>query len=175
MVKFRDLLQFGRDHCDGKSFVWCNSDVVLRKNPYEVDDGECIHGFHRKEIPSGEICGGVDMYLIPCRAWDEWLGADAPDLWCGATHVDWWLTNAASIAGKYRSHAGFIDHRSHETSGASKRRSNKFYRHNIKRYNKWASKHGATIFLERIDLPIVRESLSPLTDLWRYYDRRTAC
>jgi hypothetical protein len=175
MVKFADVLRFAREHAKGDSFVWCNSDVILARDPYETNDLTKVHGFHRREIPGGEICGGEDMYLIPNGIWDDLLSKDIPDLWCGATHVDWWLTNAASIAGKYRSHTGFIDHRSHETSGASKRRSNKFYLHNIKRYNKWASKHGATIFLERIDLPIVRESLSPLTDLWRYYDRKTAC
>jgi len=175
MVKFRDVLQFARHLCTGKSFVWCNSDVVLKKNPYEVDDGERVHGFHRTEIPSGDICGGVDMYLIPCTIWDQWLGKDAPDLWCGATHVDWWLTNAACLGRCYQSHTGFIDHISHETSGASKRKTNKFYRHNIRQYNKWASKQGATVFLERIELPIVGESLSPLTDLWRRYAKQTAC
>ncbi len=56
-----------------------------------------------------------------------------------------------------------------------KKKNNKFYRHNIRQYNKWASKQGATVFLERIKLPIVGESLSPLTDLWRRYAKQTAC
>lgn len=165
MVKFRQVLQFARDHCSGDSFVWCNSDVVLKKNPYEVDGGMRVHGFHRTEIPSGEICPGVDMYLIPCRAWDEWLKADAPDLWCGATHIDWWLTNAPALRRCYRAHSGYIDHVSHETSGASKSRQNSHYRHNVREYNRWARRSGASVFFERINIPWVGESQSPLTDL----------
>jgi len=167
MVKFRDILQFARDRCSGESFVWCNSDVVLKKNPYEVDIGDKVHGFHRTEIPSGEICPGVDMYLIPCRAWDEWLMADAPDLWCGATHVDWWLTNAPALRRCYRAHSGYIDHVSHQTTGASKGRRNSFYRHNVREYNRWARRAGAAVFLERVNLPWVGESQSPFSDLLR--------
>jgi len=174
MVKFADVLRFAREHAKGDSFVWCNSDVILTRDPYETNDLTKVHGFHRSEIPGGEICGGEDMYLIPNGIWDGLLSKDIPDLWCGATHVDWWLTNAACLGRCYESQTGFIDHISHETSGASKRKTNKFYRHNIRQYNKWASKQGATVFLERIELPIVGESLSPLTDLWRRYAKKTA-
>jgi len=174
MVKFADVLRFAREHAKGDSFVWCNSDVILTRDPYETNDLTKVHGFHRSEIPGGEICGGEDMYLIPNGIWDDLLSKDIPDLWCGATHIDWWLTNAACLGRCYESHTGFIDHISHETSGASKRKTNKFYRHNIRQYNKWASKQGATVFLERIELPIVGESLSPLTDLWRRYAKKTA-
>jgi len=174
MVKFADVLRFAREHAKGDSFVWCNSDVILTRDPYETNDLTKVHGFHRSEIPGGEICGGEDMYLIPNGIWDGLLSKDIPDLWCGATHIDWWLTNAACLGRCYESHTGFIDHISHETSGASKRKTNKFYRHNIRQYNKWASKQGATVFLERIELPIVGESLSPLTDLWRRYAKKTA-
>ena len=175
MVKFADVLRFAREHAKGDSFVWCNSDVILTRDPYETNDLTKVHGFHRREIPGGEICGGEDMYLIPNGIWDDLLSKDIPDLWCGATHIDWWLTNAACLGRCYESHTGFIDHISHETSGASKRKTNKFYRHNIRQYNKWASKQGATVFLERIELPIVGESLSPLTDLWRRSAKRAAC
>ena len=149
LVKFRDILQFGRDHCVGRSLVWCNSDVILKRNPYEVEDGERIHGFHRTEIPSGEICGGVDMYLIPCHVWDDWLAADAPDLWCGATHIDWWLTRTARLRGIYEAHEGFITHLTHPPSGASKGADNIYYRHNIAAYNTWAQAAGVEIFVEK--------------------------
>lgn len=172
LIKFRDILEFARERSRGTSFVWCNSDVTLTGNPYEFEDARTVCGFHRREMPSGVWCGGVDMYLIPNSVWDEILSRGAPDMWCGATHIDWWLTNAAAIAGKYRSHYGFIEHLSHEPSGASKRRSNSFYRHNVKEYNKWALRNGATTFLERIDLPIVGESLSPMSDLWRRMRRQ---
>ena len=168
MVKFVDILRFARERAKGGSFVWCNSDVTLVRNPYEVlkagDDGETVHGFHRTEVPSGEICGGVDMYLIPCKAWDEWLGVNPPDLWCGATHVDWWLTRAAALRGCYQSHFGYIDHLTHPESPASKG-GNALYRHNIREYNKWARLSGAGRFERRVSLPLVGESLSPISDL----------
>lgn len=167
LVKFRDILQFARDRCAGPSFVWCNSDVILRRNPFETDDGAHVHGFHRTEIPSGEICGGVDMYLIPCSVWDDWLGAETPDLWCGATHVDWWLTNAAALRGIYRAHRGFIDHISHDTTGPSKARRDPHYRHNVRAYNGWARRAGATEHRERVNIPLVGESQTPLGDLLR--------
>ena len=168
MVKFVDILRFARERAKGGSFVWCNSDVTLVRNPYEVlkdgDDGKTVHGFHRTEIPSREICGGVDMYLIPCTAWDEWLGVNPPDLWCGATHIDWWLTRAAALRSCYRSHFGYIDHLTHPESHASKG-GNPLYRHNIREYNKWARESGAGPFEEMIDLPFVGRSPSPLGDL----------
>jgi hypothetical protein len=173
MVKFRDILQFAREHCTGSSFVWCNSDVVLRRNPYEVDDGERVHGFHRTEIPSGQICPGVDMYLVPCRLWDEWIRDDAPDMWCGATHIDWWLTNACALRFCYRAHNGYIDHVSHQNTGASKGRQNEHYRHNVRHYNRWARRAGASVFLERINLPWVGESQSPFSDLLQKFSVRT--
>ena len=171
MVKFVDILRLARERAISGHFVWCNSDVTLVRNPYEVlagsDDGETVHGFHRTEVPSGEICGGVDMYLIPCRAWDEWLGVNPPDLWCGATHIDWWLTRAAALKGNYKSHFGQIGHLTHPVSPASKERQNSFYLHNIREYNRWARRHGAGRFERRIGLPLVGESQMPITDFIR--------
>ena len=68
----------------------CYSDA----KPFTIADRAKVHGFHRREIPSGEVCGGVDMYLIPNVIWDNYLSRDIPDLWCGGSHVDWWLTRA---------------------------------------------------------------------------------
>ena len=150
MVKFVDILRFAREKTKGGSFVWCNSDVVLTRDPYEVEDGFMVHGFHRTEIPSGEICGGVDMYLIPCKAWDEWLDILPPDLWCGATHVDWWLTRAAELRGSYRANNGFINHITHPTSTASKQLSDPYYLHNIEAYNQWAKENGAEVFQPKV-------------------------
>lgn len=164
LVKFRKVLDFAAEHSPGDSFVWCNSDVILRKNPYDLEDASTIRGFHRREIPGGEHCGGVDMYLIPKSAWTNFLRPAMPDLWCGASHIDWWLTRAAALAGKYTPHYGYIDHPSHEESGASKSRNNKFFRHNVKAYNSWARQHGAATDDYRLSLPLVGESLSPLTD-----------
>lgn len=172
MVKFADVLGFARKQARGASFVWCNSDVTLTQDPFALEDERTVRGFHRREVPSGEICGGVDMYLIPNSFWDEVLSKDLPDLWCGATHVDWWLTRAAALAGRYTSHFGFIDHVSHPESQASKAGVNPFYRHNVREYNKWARKNRAGSFERRIRLPIVGESLSPLTDILRLLKKR---
>ncbi|MEI8309516.1 MAG: hypothetical protein WCH98_02045 [Verrucomicrobiota bacterium] len=167
LVKFAEILGFARAHTISRSFVWCNSDVTLTANPYDLDDGKTVRGFHRRELPSGEICGGVDMYLIPNILWDTALSGDLPDLWCGGTHVDWWLTRASALAGCYSSRSGFIDHVSHPESPASKSRSNPYYRHNIREYNKWARRNGVGLFEQKVRLPIVGETCSPLSDLLR--------
>ena len=172
MVKFTDVLRFARQHADGDAFAWCNSDVILTRDPYETRDLSKVHGFHRREIPSGDVCGGEDMYLIPNGIWDNLISRDLPDLWCGTTHIDWWLTRAAALAGCYRAHIGYIDHPSHPESGASKKRSNSCYRHNIREYNRWAKRQGAGLFEERINLPLIGESLSPVTDLLRFVTGR---
>lgn len=172
LVKFRDVLQFARDNCSGQSFVWCNSDVMLTADPYALDDGRHVRGFHRRELPSEVLCGGVDMYLIPTWFWDEVLLRNVPDLWCGATHVDWWLTRAAVLNDRYTAHLGFIDHLSHATSKASKERRNPYYRRNVAQYNKWAWHHGAATMESRIGLPFVGGSFSPITDYWRRVTRR---
>lgn len=167
MVKLADILLFARKHAAGSCFLWCNSDVTLAADPFTLDDGQTVRGFHRREVPSGDFCGGVDMYLIPISFWDDVLSKDLPDLWCGATHVDWWLTRAAVLAGRYTSHFGFIDHVTHAESPASKAGQNPFYRHNIRQYNKWGRRNGAGLFERKIRLPIVGESLSPITDSLR--------
>lgn len=164
LVKFADVLQFAREGSRGASFIWCNSDVTLTGDPYQLEDGKTVRGFHRREVPSGTWCGGVDMYLVPNAVWDEILSRDAPDMWCGATHIDWWLTRAAVLAGCYTAHTGFIDHLSHSTSDASKSRDNPYYRKNIYEYNKWARRNGADPVERRITLPIIGESFSPITD-----------
>jgi len=172
MVKFADVLGFARKQTRGRSFIWCNSDVTLTRDPTALDDGRTVRGFHRREVPSGEICGGVDMYLIPNSFWDEVLSNDLPDLWCGATHIDWWLTRAAALAGRYTSHFGYIDHVTHPESPASKAVANPHYRHNIREYNKWARRNLAGLFERRIQLPLVGESLSPFTDVIRSLRKR---
>ena len=154
LVKFREILQFARDRANAESFVWCNSDVTLRRNPFEIDDGRHVQGFHRTEIPSGSICGGVDMYLIPCRLWDDWIRDDSPDMWCGATHIDWWLSRTAQKKGIYRAHEGFIDHLTHPTSDSSKLSTDPYYQHNIQAYNEWAEKCGEKLFRPEEPSPV---------------------
>ena len=168
LVKFREILNFAFERSSGESFVWCNSDVILTRDPYDLEEGGCVRGFHRRELPSGEMCLGVDMYLIPKSCWTGFLQPAMPDLWCGATHIDWWLTRAAALAGRYSAHQGYIDHPSHEESGASKSRANPYFRHNVRAYNAWARRHGAATDDSRLALPLIGESLSPLTDYARW-------
>ncbi len=167
MEKFADILWFARKNTHGPSFVWCNSDVTLTGDPFSLDDGRTVRGFHRREVPSGDICGGVDMYLIPNSFWDEELSKNIPDLWCGATHVDWWLTRASVLSGRYTAHFGFIDHVSHAESPASKRRTDPHFRHNIREYNAWAHRNGAGVVEAGLSLPGIGTSSSPITDLIR--------
>ena len=172
MVKFGDVLRHARRESVGTSFLWCNSDVVLTQNPFTLASRGKVQGFHRRELPSGDICGGVDMYLIPNAIWDNYLSRDIPDLWCGGTHVDWWLTRAAALIGAYESHVGFIDHLSHLESGASKSVTDPYYRHNLREYNAWAVRNGAGVLELRIRLPLIGPSMSPITDYLKWVKRR---
>ncbi|HEY5706503.1 MAG TPA: hypothetical protein VIS96_13105 [Terrimicrobiaceae bacterium] len=164
MIKLADILSYARRSSSGDSFVWCNSDVLLTQSPFTITDRTKVHGFHRRELPSGDICGGTDMYLFPNAIWDNILSKDVPDLWCGATHVDWWLTRASSLLSDYESHIGFIDHVSHDESGASKIASDPHYRHNLREYNAWARRNGAGTLEGRVSLPLIGSSMSPLRD-----------
>lgn len=112
------------------------------------------------------------MYLIPNAIWDNYLSRDIPDLWCGGTHVDWWLTRAAALIGAYESHAGFIDHLSHLESGASKSVTDPHYRHNLREYNAWAVRNGAGVLELRVHLPLIGPSMSPITDYLKWAKRR---
>ena len=112
------------------------------------------------------------MYLIPNLLWDNYLARDIPDLWCGGTHVDWWLTRAASLIGAYEAHAGFIDHPSHPESGASKRDSDPHFRHNVREYNAWATRNGAGALELPARLPLIGASMSPITDYLAWAKRR---
>lgn len=161
-AKFRNLLELGRAEAEGDAFVWCNSDVELRRNPYDLVGDERVHGFFRTEIPSGEVTWGVDMYLIPCGTWDDYLSKDIPDLYCGTSFVDWWITRACQKMGVYENHIGYIDHLSHHKSGAASSMDNPYYRHNLRAYNSWAKRnHVGTV-----DVPVsFRRILARVRDL----------
>lgn len=80
LIPIGNVLAEARRQTSGAAFVCCNSDVVLTQNPFDVPDPEKVYGFYRREVPSGEICGGVDMYYIPVKWWDEYLAKDVPKL-----------------------------------------------------------------------------------------------
>lgn len=171
MVKFPDILHQARLHSVGDAFVWCNSDVILRKDPFEIADRTKVHGFHRTEIPSGKICGGVDMYLIPHRIWDEIISRDIPDLWCGAATVDWWLTRLCQKLGIYADHNGYIDHPSHEVSSASGG-GDRYFSHNLREYNAWARRHNLGTLEDVIRLPLLGVWNNSVRDLFLRWKQR---
>lgn len=149
LVLFGDILTHTRKRTLGPAFVWCNSDVLLRKNPYDIPDSKRVYGYHRREIPSGETTHGVDMYYIPVSWWDNYLSKDIPPLLLGAGYVDWWISRAMQKAGAYDNLTGYIDHITHPQSAASGSDADPHYQHNFRAYNTWAKRNA----LEPIPAP----------------------
>lgn len=142
LVPIGDLLLKARTMATGKALVWCNSDVILTRNPFDVPNPNQVYGFHRREIPSQEICLGVDMFYIPLTVWDTILSKDIPKLFLGASYVDWWIPRFMEHVGVYENLTGYIDHRSHPLSSASAQERNRYYQSNFNNYNRWAHRHG---------------------------------
>lgn len=149
LVLFGDVLKRARSACLGEAFVWCNSDVVLTRSPFDVPDKSKVYGFHRREVPSGEITYGVDMYYIPVKWWDDFLSRDIPELYLGASYVDWWISRAMQGQGAYENLVGYIDHVTHEQSSAAGNDADRYYQSNFRSFNNWAKSHG----LEPIPAP----------------------
>jgi hypothetical protein len=142
LVRLGDILNFTRSRTSSSAMVWCNSDVELKRNPYDVPDSEITYGFHRTEIPSENICCGIDMYYIPITAWDCILSMDIPRLYVGASFVDWWISRKMNSLQKYKTLTGYINHESHPKSEAAAKDANYYYRANLRSYNEWASRNG---------------------------------
>ena len=142
LLPIGDLLYEARSRAISAAFVWCNSDVVLTRNPFDVPNPEQVYGFHRREIPSGEIRRGVDMYYIPLKWWDEYLSKDTPKLYLGASYVDWWISRAMQKVGAYENLVGYIDHETHPQSEAAGSDANPYYQKNFRAYNSWAKRNG---------------------------------
>ncbi|MDX2079827.1 MAG: hypothetical protein SFU53_03515 [Terrimicrobiaceae bacterium] len=142
LVRFEDVLWSARRVAAGDAFVWCNSDVSLTRDPFDVPDRGRVYGFFRREVPSGEITRGVDMYYIPVKWWDDYLSKDIPKLWLGASYVDWWISRAMQKAGAYEDLIGYIDHITHPRSAASGSDRDRFYQNNFRSFNRWARRNG---------------------------------
>jgi hypothetical protein len=142
LIPIGDVLTEARRQTTGSAFVWCNSDVVLTKNPFEVPNPQQVYGFYRKEVPSGEICGGVDMYYIPVKWWDDYLSKDTPKLYLGASYVDWWISRAMQKVCAYENLTGYIDHVTHPQSEAAGSDADSYYQKNFRAYNAWAKRNG---------------------------------
>jgi hypothetical protein len=142
LVLFGVLLTTLRRYTQGSALIWSNSDVVLTRQPFDVPNPEKVYGFHRREVPSGEICGGVDMYYIPVKWWDNYLSKDIPELYLGASYVDWWISRAMEKEGAYENLSGYIDHVTHPQSAAAGSDSNPYYQKNFRSYNAWAKRNA---------------------------------
>lgn len=101
LVLLGDVLRRLRREGGVMAFVWCNSDLVLTRDPYDVPDTGRAYGFHRREVPSGVTNDGVDMLYIPTKTWDDVLSADVPKLYVGASFVDWWIPRKMTAMGSY--------------------------------------------------------------------------
>ncbi len=142
LVLFGSLLKAARAGTCDLAFVWCNSDLILKRDPFDVPDPRKVYGFHRREIPSGEITYGVDMYYIPVKWWDDLLSKDIPKLYLGAGYVDWWISRAMQKIGVYENLNGYIDHETHGQSVAAGDDADPYYQHNFRAYNRWAARNG---------------------------------
>jgi hypothetical protein len=142
LVPIGDVLSLARQSAIGDAFVWCNSDVVLTKSPFEVPNPNKVYGFQRREIPAGHITNGVDMYYIPVKWWDEYLSKDVPKLYIGASYVDWWISRAMQKVGYYENLTGYLDHITHPQSEAAGSDANPYYQKNFLSYNAWAKRNG---------------------------------
>ena len=149
LIPIGDVLTVARRHATGEAFVWCNSDVVLKQNPFDVPATGQVYGFHRSEVPARQIARGVDMYYISVKWWDEYLSKDIPKLYLGASYVDWWISRAMQKAGAYENLVGYIDHVTHPKSEAAGSDANSYYQKNFRAYNAWAKRNG----LEPIPAP----------------------
>jgi len=141
LIPIGDVLAEAHRQTSGEAFVWCNSDVVLTKNPFDVPSPDQVYGFYRREVPSGELCGGVDSSYIPVKWWDDYLSKDVPELYLGASYVDWWLSRAMQKVGAYENLTGYIDHVTHPQSDAAGSDANPYYQKNFRSYNAWAKRN----------------------------------
>lgn len=149
LVEFGEVLATARRRATGRGLVWCNSDVTLTRDPFEVPNPDQVYGFHRREVPSGEITLGVDMFYIPLKEWDEVISRDIPQFYLGASYVDRWIPRLMQKLGRYENLVGYIDHVTHEQSAASGQDADPYYQANFKSYNRWARRNG----LEPISAP----------------------
>jgi len=140
--RFNEMLATARIGGSWEWFGWINSDCQLLLSPANIsleNRSLDVIGLRRLEIGSGEKCGGVDGYLIKKSFYDKHL-AEGPNLWVGATHIDWWVSRAAQKFGKY-AEGFFLAHIPHEKTKASAG-TDEIGQENLRAYNDWADKNG---------------------------------
>lgn len=142
--RFNEMLAIARMGGSWEWFGWINSDCQLLISAANIvleNKSLDVIGLRRVEIGTGDKCGGVDGYFIKKEFYDKHL-AEGPNLWVGATHIDWWLTRAAQKFGKY-AEGFFLAHIPHEKSKASAG-VDEIGQENLRAYNEWADRNGAS-------------------------------
>lgn len=142
--RFNEMLATARLGGLSDWFGWINSDCQLLIPPgiiFSNHQNYDVIGLRRLEIGSGEKCGGVDGYFIKKDFYDKHL-AEGPNMWVGATHIDWWVTRAAQKFGKY-AEGFFLAHIPHERTRASSG-TDEIGEENLRAYNDWADKNGVS-------------------------------
>jgi hypothetical protein len=140
--RFNEMLATARMGGSWEWFGWINSDCELLLSPANIvtkNKSLDVVGLKRIEIGTGEKCGGVDGYLIKKSFYDNYL-ADGPNMWVGATHIDWWASRAAQKFGKY-AEGFFLAHIPHERTKASAGIDD-IGQENLRAYNEWADRNG---------------------------------
>ena len=123
----------------GEWFGWVNSDCQLLLSPDHIIANKYdVIGLRRIEIGTGEKCGGVDGYFIKKSFWDL-LAKDAPDMYVGGTHIDWWITRATQKFGKY-TEGFYLAHIPHQRTEASCGIDN-YGKWNLQKYNEWSDRN----------------------------------
>jgi len=140
-----DMLVLARSlSISGGAFMWINSDCAIIGGVPHVAPGRVV-GLHRVE-DDNSVCGGVDAYVISCAAWDKYYAPDLPSMYCGGTHVDWWLTRNAQKHGIYSACIG-LRHQSHAKSSASAG-VDEYGRHNLIHFDAWAKRNAVSTAYE---------------------------
>lgn len=137
-----EVLKEARRDTQTGALIWVNSDVLVTRDLTDVPDKNKVYGFHRREVPSGEVTRGVDGYYIPIRWWDDYLSKDIPTLYLGASYVDWWISRAMQKMGAYENLIGYLDHKTHPQSEAAGKDTNPYYQKNFRAYNAWAKRNN---------------------------------
>ncbi len=137
--KFGDVLKMARRCAKSGFMLWCNSDCELNDNPRKYLNQLSCTGFQRKELPDGQICKGVDMYAIPCDLWDLHLCKDIPDMFVGATMIDWWITRACLKLNAYGHGPAILNHPRHTPGNITSGEMNAF---NERNFRAWATRNN---------------------------------
>ena len=101
---------------------------------------------HRVESDGSGVCLGVDGYIFPCALWDRLYLPDTPEMFCGGTHVDWWLSRLAQKHHAYQA-VVCLRHLSHPKSAASAG-ADLYGEHNLREFAAWAERNEVSTAYE---------------------------